>query len=67
MERISIKEACSILGMSAPTLRVLMQRGVLDIGECVAPTRPDGKWQYYIYRSKVMKVVGKGEEDEGSN
>lgn len=56
-----------MLGMSAPTLRVLMQRGCIDIGECIEPLKPGGKWQYYIYKSKVLKMVGKGEENETDN
>lgn len=67
MERMTIKDACKMLGMSAPTLRVLMQRGCIDIGECIEPLKPGGKWQYYIYKSKVLKMVGKGEENETDN
>lgn len=57
-ERISMKEASAILGIREQGIRQMMQRKEIDIGFCV----PTGKrnHNYYIYRAKVMRLVGKG-------
>lgn len=58
MERIGLKEASQLLGMSMPQIRVMMQRGLLDIGQAFPPDDNHKYWSYYIYRNKVNKLVG---------
>jgi hypothetical protein len=59
-ERITLREASAILGIHEQCIRQMMQRKEIDIGFCV----PTGKrnHNYYIFREKVMKLVGKGKE-----
>lgn len=54
MERVSIKEAASILGVSEQFIRVGMQRDRLPIGTAV---KLSSKWTYYIPRERLMAYM----------
>lgn len=61
-ERVSVQEAADILGMSPQGVRVQMQRGILDIGSVLPSITQTGRKatnQYYIYRDKLNRWVGK--------
>lgn len=45
MERVSVKETASLLGVSQQFVRIGMQRGWLPIGSCV---KMSSKWTYWI-------------------
>jgi hypothetical protein len=55
-----VAQAAQELGMSPMAVRVRMERGLLDIGECF-PTVTGNRTSYYIYRDKLNKVLGKEE------
>ena len=70
MERIKVKEAASILGVSEQYVRIGMQRGWLPIGSCV---KMSSKWTYHIspylleqYTGKRMPPAATGGEDRQS-
>ena len=49
MERIRIKEAAEILGVSEQYVRIGIQRGWLPIGSCV---KVHSKWCYHIPKER---------------
>lgn len=54
MERITVKDAAKMLGISRQAVRVLMDQHVLEIGIVV-----DGKRKrYLIFREKLDEAVG---------
>lgn len=50
MERVKVKEAAEILGVSEQYIRIGIQRGWLPIGSCV---RTSSKWTYHIPRERL--------------
>ena len=57
-ERVSVRQAAKELGVAPQAVRVQMQRGKLDIG-VVMPSIQGEKTQYWIYRNKLNKVLGR--------
>lgn len=59
MERevISAKMASDILGISPQSVREHIKRGIWDFGQYI-PGK-NGKGTYLIYRSKLLKFIGK--------
>lgn len=57
-ERVPVRQAAKELGVSPQAVRVQMERGLLDIG-IVMPSVEGTKRQYWIYRSKLDKILGK--------
>lgn len=55
MERITVKQAASMLGVSEQYIRVGMQRGWLPIGSCV---KMSSKWTYHISQYLLEKYLG---------
>lgn len=55
MERITVKQAASMLGVSEQYIRVGMQRGWLPIGSCV---KMSSKWTYHISPYLLEKYLG---------
>ena len=55
MERISVKEAASLLGVSQQFVRIGMQRGELPIGSAV---KMSSKWTYHISLYLLEKYLG---------
>lgn len=58
-EVISAKMASDILGISPQSVREHIKRGIWDFGQYI-PGK-NGKGTYLIYRSKLMKFLGKEE------
>ena len=61
-ERITVQEAARMIGCREQEVRVRIQRGHWDIGWCDLSTDPAGpgkqrKRTYYIYRSRVEKMI----------
>jgi len=57
-KRVSVIQAARELGVAPQGVRVQMQRGKLDIG-VVVPSVQGCRLQYWIYRDKLDKVMGK--------
>lgn len=57
-EKLSVKEAAEILGMSQQGVREHMKRNLfkIPIGEV---TNPNGRYHYHIYKSMMNKHVGR--------
>ena len=55
MNRVSVSDAASVLGVSRQAVRVMMQRKEIDIGYVVKAGR---KKRYLIFSEKLRKVVG---------
>jgi len=58
-ERISVAKASKMLGMNPQAVRILMQRGVLDIGFCYKDLSKGNSFRYVIIEEKLNKVIGK--------
>ena len=58
-ERVSLKQAAAELGMSPQGVREYMKRGLIDIGVVLPNIKGKGKRQYFIYRDKLDRVLGK--------
>ena len=63
-ERITIHEASEILGIPAQSIRTMMRKKEIDIGLCVQTGEKNHS--YYIFRRKVMKLVGREPRKETS-
>lgn len=61
MERVNIKEAAEMLGMSEQGVRQLMLRKKADIGLVVDNNY---KKTYVIFREKLNRLVGKGNSND---
>lgn len=60
MERITIEEAATMLGVSKQAVRLMMQKKEIDIGIVVNSFSLGGSRKtYIIFREKVNKLVGK--------
>ena len=58
--RVSVTQAARELGMAPQGLREHMKRGLIDIGFVVPhPVSKQKKFDYFIYRDKLNKVLGK--------
>lgn len=55
MERIKVKEAAALLGVSEQYVRIGMQRGHLPIGSCV---KMSSVWTYHICPNKLEQYLG---------
>lgn len=58
MERITVKQAASMLGVSEQYIRIGMQRGWLPIGSCV---KMSSKWTYHISPYLLKQYIGTNE------
>ncbi len=58
-ERVNVKQAAAELGMSPQGVREYMKRGLIDLGVVLPNTKGKGKLQYFIYRDKLDRVLGK--------
>ena len=57
-ERLSLKEAAELLGMSRQTLAKRLQNGEMsEVAYAYPPMNKRGKWHYDIYRSKVERYI----------
>lgn len=54
-QRISVKEAAEILGVSQQFIRIGMQRGLLPIGTAV---KMSSRWTYHISPKLLEEYVG---------
>ncbi len=61
-ERVELKEAAELLGVSIPCLRERMRRGIYPIGLYI-PKKESGNKRdaFEVYRSKLNKFLGKEE------
>lgn len=59
MERVTIKQAAEMLGVTQEGLRQLMLRKKIDIGFVVDRKQ---RHTYYIFREKLNRLVGKEQE-----
>lgn len=59
MERISVKEAASLLGVSQQFVRIGMQRGQLPIGSAV---KMSTKWTYHISPCLLEQYIGQNKK-----
>lgn len=50
MDRVTVKQAASMLGVSEQFIRIGLQRGFLPIGSCV---KLSSKWTYHISRGRI--------------
>lgn len=55
-ERVTVKEAARILGMSEMAVRIRMERGLLPIGD-VFPSLQGKRSSYFIYRSRLEAYI----------
>ena len=59
-ERVSVVQAAKELGMAPQGVREHMKSGLLDLGFVVQkPKCKAKKYEYFIFRAKLDKVLGK--------
>lgn len=62
-ERVSLKEACQLLGMNQNAVHERMRRGILPIGHAVSPKeKGTTRWQFVILRPMLNRCLGYEEE-----
>lgn len=61
-ERVTVEQAARELGLAPQGVREYMKRGLIDIG-VVLPAVQGEKKRYVIFRSKLDRFLGKGNED----
>lgn len=62
MERVSVKEAASLLGVSQQFVRIGMQRGELPIGSAV---KMSTKYTYCIPKERLENYLSGGNRRKG--
>lgn len=66
-ERVSVLDAARELGCGPQAVREHMKRGIWDLGEVIPPEKLGKKtWGYYIYRSKLDRILGKDTNNQTS-
>lgn len=66
-ERVSVLDAARELGCGPQAVREHMKRGIWDLGEVIPPEKLGKKtWGYYIYRSKLDRILGKDSNNQPS-
>ena len=66
-DRVKLLDAAKELGCSPQCVREHMKRGIWDLGTVVRNQNKKScrKYEYYIFRGKLNKVLGKeGQADE---
>ncbi len=71
-QRVPLKEAAQILGVSQQSVREHMRRGIWkDLGDVIPPKKGCQRWQYIIFRDRLERklkgenpMVKEGESDE---
>ena len=62
-ERIGVQEAAKEIGCAPEYLRRQMKAGKWDLGSVVKPSRGISNYQYFIFRAKLDKFLGKEREE----
>lgn len=58
-ERIGVFEAAKEIGCAPEYLRRQMKAGKWDLGVVVKPSREVSVYQYFVFRAKLDKFLGK--------
>lgn len=61
MERVSVKDAAMEIGCAPEYLRRQMKSGKWNLGEVVKPSAHGCQHEYFIFRAKLNKFLGKEE------
>lgn len=61
MERVSVKDAANEIGCAQEYLRRQMKSGKWNLGEVVKPSINGCQHEYFIFRAKLDKFLGKTE------
>ena len=62
-QRVSVKDAAAEIGCHPEYLRRRMKAGKWNLGEVVRPARGGAQCEYFIFRAKLDKFLGLGEEE----
>lgn len=57
-QRVTVANASKELGIDQDTLRFMMQKKVIDIGQVIPPKTKGGRYEYLIFRAKLDKFLG---------
>ena len=57
-EKVSVKEAAEILGLSQQGIREHMKRNLFPVPIGYV-TNPNGRYQYHIYKNMLNKHIGR--------
>lgn len=58
-QRVSVKDAAREIGCAEEYLRRQMKAGRWNIGEVVKPQKSGMNYQYFIFRQRLDKFLGK--------
>lgn len=58
-QRLTVKEAAAEIGCDKEYLRRQMKAGRWDLGSVIKPTKGLSNYQYFIFRAKLDKFLGK--------
>ena len=59
VERVSVKDAAAEIGCAQEYLRRQMKSGKWNLGEVVKPSAKGSQHEYFIFRAKLDKFLGK--------
>lgn len=62
-QRVSVFEAAAEIGCHPQYLRQQMRTGKWDLGNVVKPSRNGSRCEYFIFRAKLDKFLGKEQEE----
>lgn len=63
MERVSVKDAAAEIRCTPEYLRRQMRSGTWNLGEVVKPSARGCHHEYFIFRAKLDKFLGKTESN----
>lgn len=59
VQRVSVREAAKEIGCCPGYLRQQLRSGVWELGTVVKPSRKNGNYEYFIFREKLDRFLGK--------
>ncbi len=58
VETITPYEAAKMIGKNAEFIRAGLRQNRFPFGSAVPPDKPEGKWNYVIFKNKFLQFVG---------
>lgn len=58
-QRVTVIDAAKEIGCDPDYLRQKMKKKTWDLGMVVPPSKPGGRYEYFIFRAKLDKFLGR--------
>lgn len=62
-ERVSVADAAKEIGCAPEFLRLQIRNGNWDLGSFIKPQKGKKNYQYYVFRAKLDRFLGKSTDE----